>query len=93
MTVFSSQRNGYSIFEVPLGLDYFISKLASLGKLWNDEGGRDNPKSKPEGSWGECQGHSQGRVCRFYLYMVRKKKDSGKVQMIRAMFKSFFSSL
>lgn len=49
---------------MPLGLDYFISKLASFGKLWNGEGGRHSPKSKPEGSWGKCQVHRKGTQSR-----------------------------
>ena len=76
---------------MPLGLDYFISKLASFGKLWNGEGVRHSPKSKPEGSWGECQVHRKGTQLRkslplLSLYMMRKKNGSRKAQMIRVMF-------
>lgn len=83
---------------MPLGLHYFISKLASFGKLWNGEGGRRSSKSKPEGSWGECQVYRKGTqsgksLPLLSLHMVRKKKDSRKTQMIRVMFWSVLSSL
>lgn len=62
------------------------------------KGGRHSSKSKPEGSWGECQVYRKGTqsgksLPLLSLHMVRKKKDSRKAQMIRAVFWSVLSSL